>query len=158
MHVTSSASNCPTFLLPTLPPGFSLIFTDWPNPTQPCFWLCAFIPSKKPAPVFLLRRSYIYRNPSTRFRTNTDNIATSTSTTKFDITHYSLDSQLTPWHPATMAPIKSPKSNYSSSNYGEDIVRQANILASCYMTDSAAATLKGLHYCTTGLAGAEWYS
>ncbi|KAL2193114.1 ornithine decarboxylase antizyme-domain-containing protein [Corynascus similis CBS 632.67] len=31
-----------------------------------------------------------------------------------------------------MAPMKSPKSSHSSSNYGEDIVRQANILASCY--------------------------
>ncbi|KAH6838358.1 ornithine decarboxylase antizyme-domain-containing protein [Chaetomium sp. MPI-CAGE-AT-0009] len=31
-----------------------------------------------------------------------------------------------------MAPMKSPKSNHSSSNYGEDIARQANILASCY--------------------------
>ncbi|KAK4234759.1 ornithine decarboxylase antizyme-domain-containing protein [Achaetomium macrosporum] len=31
-----------------------------------------------------------------------------------------------------MAPMKSPKSSQSSSNYGEGIVRQANILASCY--------------------------
>ncbi|KAK4139987.1 ornithine decarboxylase antizyme-domain-containing protein [Dichotomopilus funicola] len=31
-----------------------------------------------------------------------------------------------------MAPMKSPKQNHSSSNYGEGIVRQANILASCY--------------------------
>lgn len=57
-----------------------------------------------------------------------------------------------------MAPMKSPKSSHSSSNYGEGIVRQANILASCYIVDSAIASLKGLHYCTTGLAGAEWYS
>jgi hypothetical protein len=57
-----------------------------------------------------------------------------------------------------MAPMKSPKSSHSSSNYGEGIVRQANILASCYIVDSAAASLRGLHYCTTGLAGAEWYS
>lgn len=64
----------------------------------------------------------------------------------------------TPWHPVTMAPMKSPKSSYSSSNYGEDIVRQANILASCYVVDASMASLKGLHYCTTGLAGAEWYS
>jgi len=63
-----------------------------------------------------------------------------------------------PWHPAAMAPMKSPTTNYSSSNYGEDIVRQANILASCYMVDAATASLKGLHYCTTGLTGAEWYS
>jgi hypothetical protein len=56
-----------------------------------------------------------------------------------------------------MAPMKTPKSN-SSSNYGEDIARQANILASCYVVDSSTASLKGLHYCTTGLAGAEWYS
>lgn len=63
----------------------------------------------------------------------------------------------TPWHPNTMAPMKSPKSNHSS-NYGEGIVRQADILASCYVVDAATASLKGLHYCTTGLTGAEWYS
>ncbi|KAJ4302492.1 hypothetical protein N0V88_002638 [Collariella sp. IMI 366227] len=54
-----------------------------------------------------------------------------------------------------MAPMKSPKSNSSSNHYGEDIVRQVDILASCYVVDSAMASLKGLHYCTTGLAGAE---
>ncbi|KAF6825612.1 hypothetical protein CPLU01_10190 [Colletotrichum plurivorum] len=44
-------------------------------------------------------------------------------------------------------------SNYSSSNrHGESVVRQANVLASCYIVDSAA-TLRGLHYCTTGAAG-----
>jgi hypothetical protein len=57
-----------------------------------------------------------------------------------------------------MAPMKQTKNNHSSSNYGEGIVRQANILASCYIVDSTTASLKGLHYCTTGLAGAEWYS
>ncbi|KXH44508.1 ornithine decarboxylase antizyme [Colletotrichum simmondsii] len=55
-----------------------------------------------------------------------------------------------------MAPMNQVN-NYSSSNYGEAIVRQANVLASCYIVDSAA-TLRGLHYCTTGAAGAEWYS
>ncbi|ROV94558.1 hypothetical protein VMCG_08168 [Cytospora schulzeri] len=40
------------------------------------------------------------------------------------------------------------------ANYGEDIVRQANVLASCYVVDPSAS-LKGLHYCTTGAAGAE---
>lgn len=54
--------------------------------------------------------------------------------------------------------MKSPKSNSSSSSHGEGIVRQADILASCYVVESAAASLKGLHYCTTGLTGAEWYS
>ncbi|KAB5525561.1 ornithine decarboxylase antizyme [Coniochaeta sp. 2T2.1] len=54
-----------------------------------------------------------------------------------------------------MAPMK-PNNNYSSSNYGEDVNRQANILASCYVVDPSASTLKGLHYCTTGAAGAEW--
>ncbi|KAI0535327.1 ornithine decarboxylase antizyme-domain-containing protein [Xylaria digitata] len=50
-----------------------------------------------------------------------------------------------------MAPMKN--SNSSSSNcYGEDVARQANVLASCYLVDSAAS-LKGLHYCTTGVAG-----
>lgn len=56
-----------------------------------------------------------------------------------------------------MAPMKTINSNYSSSNYGEDIARQANVLASCYVVD-AAGSLKGLHYCTTLAAGAEWYS
>lgn len=51
-----------------------------------------------------------------------------------------------------MAPMKTLNSNYSSSNYGEDIVRQANVLASCYIVD-AAGSLKGLHYCTTLAAG-----
>lgn len=65
--------------------------------------------------------------------------------------------------------------NYSS-NYGEAVAQKVNVLASCYIVDSAAS-LKGLHYCTTGVAGisrpfkfdfyarwltlllgAEWYS
>lgn len=50
--------------------------------------------------------------------------------------------------------------NHSSSNhYGEEVAaRQANILASCYLVDPSAASLKGLHYCTTSVTGAEWYS
>jgi len=59
-----------------------------------------------------------------------------------------------------MAPMK-PNNNYSSSsNHGEDVARgpRADILASCYVVDPSAASLKGLHYCTTGAAGAEWYS
>lgn len=51
-----------------------------------------------------------------------------------------------------MAPMKTLNSKYSSSNYGEDIARQANVLASCYVVD-AAGSLKGLHYCTTLAAG-----
>ncbi|KID87830.1 ornithine decarboxylase antizyme [Metarhizium guizhouense ARSEF 977] len=39
-----------------------------------------------------------------------------------------------------------------SSNYGEDVVARVNVLASCYIVDSAAQ-LKGIHYCTTGAAG-----
>lgn len=39
-----------------------------------------------------------------------------------------------------------------SSNYGEDAVQKVNVLASCYLVDSAAG-LKGIHYCTTGVAG-----
>ncbi|KAK4164336.1 ornithine decarboxylase antizyme [Cladorrhinum sp. PSN259] len=59
-----------------------------------------------------------------------------------------------------MAPMKQTNNNWSSSNYGEGIVHQANILASCYLVDNSAsgaatASLKGLHYCTTGVAGAE---
>ncbi|KAI0201928.1 ornithine decarboxylase antizyme-domain-containing protein [Astrocystis sublimbata] len=50
-----------------------------------------------------------------------------------------------------MAPMRN--SNQSSSNcYGEDVARKVNVLASCYLVDSAAS-LKGLHYCTTGAAG-----
>ncbi|KAL7623393.1 hypothetical protein AAE478_007075 [Parahypoxylon ruwenzoriense] len=51
-----------------------------------------------------------------------------------------------------MAPMKNNKSNSSSSNYGETVARQVNVLASCYLVDPAAS-LKGLHYCTTGAAG-----
>jgi hypothetical protein len=57
-----------------------------------------------------------------------------------------------------MAPMKPSSNNRSSSTRGEGIVRQANILASCYVVDPSASTLKGLHYCTTLAAGAEWYS
>lgn len=55
-----------------------------------------------------------------------------------------------------MSPMKNSMNNYSS-NHGEDVVRTANVLASCYLVD-AAGSLKGLHYCTTGAAGVEWYS
>lgn len=55
-----------------------------------------------------------------------------------------------------MAPIINQNTNYSS-NYGEAVAQQVDVLASCYVVDSAA-NLKGLHYCTTGVAGAEWYS
>ena len=49
-------------------------------------------------------------------------------------------------------------SSHNLSNYhGEDVVRQVNVLASCYLVD-ATSHLKGLHYCTTPAAGAEWYS
>ncbi|KAF7549911.1 hypothetical protein G7046_g8189 [Stylonectria norvegica] len=47
-----------------------------------------------------------------------------------------------------MAPMKSQNLN-CSSNYGEDLVQQVNVLASCYIADGATS-LKGLHYCTTG--------
>lgn len=57
-----------------------------------------------------------------------------------------------------MTPMKPNNNNHSSSKYGEGIVRQANVLASCYVVDSSASSLKGLHYCTTGVTGAEWYS
>ncbi|KAI0896633.1 ornithine decarboxylase antizyme-domain-containing protein [Annulohypoxylon nitens] len=51
-----------------------------------------------------------------------------------------------------MAPMKNDKNNFSSSNYGEAVARQVNVLASCYLVDPTAS-LKGLHYCTTGAAG-----
>ncbi|KAI2627436.1 ornithine decarboxylase antizyme-domain-containing protein [Hypomontagnella submonticulosa] len=51
-----------------------------------------------------------------------------------------------------MAPMKTSKNNSSSSNYGEAVARQVNVLASCYLVDPTAS-LKGLHYCTTGAAG-----
>jgi len=50
-----------------------------------------------------------------------------------------------------MAPMKQENLNHSS-NYGEGVVRQADVLASCYIVDPSAA-LKGLHYCTTSLTG-----
>ncbi|KAI0972319.1 ornithine decarboxylase antizyme-domain-containing protein [Xylaria arbuscula] len=51
-----------------------------------------------------------------------------------------------------MAPMKNSNSSISSNCYGEDVARKANVLASCYLVDSAAS-LKGLHYSTTGAAG-----
>lgn len=44
------------------------------------------------------------------------------------------------------------ESNNCSSNYGEVVLQQVNVLASCYIVDSTVS-LKGLHYCTTGVAG-----
>lgn len=67
-----------------------------------------------------------------------------------------------------MAPMKQDNLFSSSSNYyGEDVVASASnnqmeavdILASCYLVSNyPGAQLKGLHYCATGLTGAEWYS
>ncbi|KAI0471430.1 hypothetical protein F4859DRAFT_485634 [Xylaria cf. heliscus] len=55
-----------------------------------------------------------------------------------------------------MAPMKNSNSSSSSNCYGEDVARKANVLASCYLVDSAAS-LKGLHYCTTGAAGKSYH-
>ncbi|KAK3386207.1 ornithine decarboxylase antizyme-domain-containing protein [Sordaria brevicollis] len=64
-----------------------------------------------------------------------------------------------------MAPMKQDNLFSSSSNYyGEDVVSSASnhqmeavdILASCYLVSNyPGAQLKGLHYCATGLTGAE---
>ncbi|KAI1112983.1 ornithine decarboxylase antizyme-domain-containing protein [Nemania sp. NC0429] len=51
-----------------------------------------------------------------------------------------------------MAPMRNNNNTSSSNCYGEDVARQVDVLASCYLVDSAAS-LKGLHYCTTGAAG-----
>lgn len=56
-----------------------------------------------------------------------------------------------------MAQILNQTSNWSSNYYGEDAAQKVNVLASCYIVDGAA-NLKGIHYCTTGATGAEWYS
>lgn len=47
------------------------------------------------------------------------------------------------------------KNNYDSSNYGESAI--PNVLATCYIVDTMGS-LRGLHYCSTGATGAEWYS
>lgn len=60
-------------------------------------------------------------------------------------------SQQPPWNSIAMAPMSNQSINYSS-NYGEDLTARVNVLASCYVVDSAA-NLKGLHYCTTGVTG-----
>jgi hypothetical protein len=52
---------------------------------------------------------------------------------------------------SAMAPMNNQNLNYSS-NYGEAAAQKVNVLASCYLVDSSAS-LKGLHYCTTGVAG-----
>lgn len=54
-----------------------------------------------------------------------------------------------------MSPMNK-QSNYSSSNCGEDVAAQVNVLASCYIVGTAAQ-LKGLHYCTTGVTGKDHY-
>lgn len=51
----------------------------------------------------------------------------------------------------TMSPMIDQSNNWSS-NYGEDVVHQVNVLASCYIVDPTA-NLKGIHYCTTGVTG-----
>ncbi|KAI1332656.1 ornithine decarboxylase antizyme-domain-containing protein [Xylariaceae sp. FL0255] len=51
-----------------------------------------------------------------------------------------------------MAPMRNDNNSSSSNHYGEAITRQVDVLASCYLVDPAAS-LKGLHYCTTGAAG-----
>ncbi|KAL2757932.1 hypothetical protein ACRALDRAFT_207163 [Sodiomyces alcalophilus JCM 7366] len=68
------------------------------------------------------------------------------------VLEYRLSRHLLPSN-AKMSPMKHTR-NQSSSNYGEVIVRQANVLASCYIVDTVG-TLKGLHYCTTGAAGKD---
>ncbi|KAJ4402527.1 hypothetical protein N0V85_005291 [Neurospora sp. IMI 360204] len=65
-----------------------------------------------------------------------------------------------------MAPMKQDNLFSSSSNYyGEDVVSSppshqmeaVDILASCYLVSNyPGAQLKGLHYCATGVTGAEW--
>jgi len=58
------------------------------------------------------------------------------------------------WIPSEMAPMKTSNNSSSSNCYGGDVSRQVNVLASCYLVDPAAS-LKGLHYCTTGAAGKD---
>ena len=48
--------------------------------------------------------------------------------------------------------MKHESNSNCSSNYGEAVARQVNVLASCYIVNPSAS-LKGLHYCTTGAAG-----
>ncbi|KAI0472658.1 ornithine decarboxylase antizyme-domain-containing protein [Xylariaceae sp. FL0804] len=51
-----------------------------------------------------------------------------------------------------MAPMKHNNNSSNSSSYGEAVASQVNVLASCYLVNPTAS-LKGLHYCTTGAAG-----
>jgi hypothetical protein len=50
-----------------------------------------------------------------------------------------------------MAPMNYESKNLSN-HCGEDLVQRVNVLASCYIVDTAT-NLKGIHYCTTGAAG-----
>ncbi|CAK7200096.1 hypothetical protein SEUCBS139899_002785 [Sporothrix eucalyptigena] len=64
-----------------------------------------------------------------------------------------------------MAQLQSNLNHSSSSRYGgasavastrsSSSSHPADVLASCYVIDAAATQLKGLHYCTTPLAGAD---
>lgn len=100
-----------------------------------------------------LRRLLCPRQPSQSPRYPRPSISTSTSTSPSPVHPHPLPhlGNLPPWQ-NEMAPMKTLNSNYSSSNYGEDIARQANVLASCYVVDHTGS-LKGLHYCTTLAAG-----
>jgi hypothetical protein len=57
-----------------------------------------------------------------------------------------------------MSPMNN-QSNDSSSNYGEGVAPQVDVLASCYIVGTTAQ-LKGLHYCTTGVTGKDsiWFN
>lgn len=59
-----------------------------------------------------------------------------------------------------MAPIKKTNNNHSSNNPSTDsLVRQASVLATCYVVDSSRpSSVLGLHYCTTKATGAGWYA
>lgn len=70
-----------------------------------------------------------------------------------------------------MASMKQDNYFSSSNYYGEDVasspaaahnnMEPVDILASCYLVSNypgAQMQLKGLHYCATGVTGAEWYS
>jgi hypothetical protein len=59
-----------------------------------------------------------------------------------------------------MAPIKTTSNNHSSRNPSTDsLIRQASVLATCYLVDSSrSGSVSGLHYCTTKATGAGWYA
>lgn len=56
-------------------------------------------------------------------------------------------------------PTGNIRSKSSNQHYDNNTMEaRPTILASCYTVDASTAALKGFHYSTTGVPGAQWYA